>query len=455
MRLRAWIGAVLLAAWLVGGVILPPGVAHAQDDRPVVVLLRLEGQLTAEMETYLQRGFSMADELNAACVVIELNTPGGSVALMEQIIADIRNYNRPVIVYVSPRGAMAGSAGTLITLAGHLSAMAPETLIGAASPVGSQGEDIGDTMEAKVKQVMKASARNLTASRSLAAQTLAEDMIDKATAVTVDQALKIGLIDIKAVDLSDLLTQADGRVVLVLDQERTLSTLNAQVEEVPENFIDQALRFLTNPNLVFILLVAGVQAILIELSSPGGWVAGFAGVVMLLLAIYGMGFLPVNWFGMLFIVIAFILFAMDVRSPTHGALTAAGIGALVAGALILFNSVRVPGFEGVSVPLVITTALVVGMSFSMLVAIGLRAQKTPVQMGSATMIGKKGVIRSAGKRMQVQVAGELWTAVALTKEPSEELDQQSTLMVGDYVRVAKIDGLRLMVEKVEEDGTDA
>ncbi|HZU87567.1 MAG TPA: ATP-dependent Clp protease proteolytic subunit, partial [Anaerolineaceae bacterium] len=382
IKLRAWFGVLLIAAWLFGGLLLPPAAVHAQEDRPVVVVMRLEGALTPVMETYLQRGFDLADDLNAELVVIELSTPGGSVDLMDRIIQRIRNYDRPVIVYVSPRGAMAGSAGTLITLAGHLSAMAPETLIGAASPVGSQGEDIGETMETKIKEVMKALARNLTAGRPLAAQFLAEDMIDKAKAVTVDQALQIGLIDIKAVDLQDLLAQANGRVVLVMDQERTLNTTDARVEDVPQNFVDQLLLFLTNPNLVFILLAVGVQAILIELSSPGGWVAGFTGAVMLLLAVYGLGLLPVNWFGLVFVAMAFVLFALDVKAPTHGALTAAGIGSLIAGALILFNSVRVPGFEGVSVPLVILTALVMGASFSVIVAIGVRAKKTPVQMGS-------------------------------------------------------------------------
>jgi membrane-bound serine protease (ClpP class) len=439
-KIRAWSSLLFVTAWLLAGLWLPASAAHAGDDRPVVVVMRLEGALTPVMETYLQRGFDLADDLDADLVVIELSTPGGSIDLMDRIVQSIRNFHRPVVVYVTPRGAMAGSAGTLITLSGHLSAMAPETLIGAASPVGSEGEDVGETMETKVKEVMKATARNLTAKRPVEAQRLAEAMIEEARAVTVDQALEIGLIDIKADDLQDLLAQVNGRTVIVLDQPQILHTLNAQVEEVPQNFIDEVLSFLTNPNLVFLLLAVGVQAILIELSSPGGWVAGFTGAVMLLLAVYGLGILPVNWFGMTFVVIAFVLFVLDVKAPTYGALTAAGVGSFIAGSLILFNSVRVPGFEGVSVPLVILTGLVIGGSFSIIVSIGVRAQRIPVQMGSKSLVGKEGVVRSSGKRMQVQVAGELWTAVAEDEYPT-----------GTRVRVAKMDGLRLVVEKADEE----
>ncbi|MEM5774891.1 MAG: hypothetical protein AAGU05_07795, partial [Anaerolineaceae bacterium] len=225
--------------------------------------------------------------------------------------------------------------------------MAPETTIGAASPVGSEGEDIGETMEAKVKEILKASVRGLTKNRSEEAIRLAEETIENARAVTVDEALEVGLVDFKAANVQDLLNQLHGHQVLINDDPVTLSTRNAQVVDVGNTFIEELLLLLVNPNLVFLLLAIGVQAILIEISSPGGWGAGFIGVVCILLAVYGIGVLPVNWFGILFLVAAFVLFILDIKAPTHGALTVAGAASFIVGALVLFNSTTLPGFPRV------------------------------------------------------------------------------------------------------------
>ncbi len=173
----------------------------------------------------------------------------------------------------------------------------------------------------------------------------------------MDEALAAGLIDIKANDLDDLLTQLDGRQVTLADGTRTLLTAGAHVEEQANTFIEQLLGILTNSNVVLILMTIGVQAILIELSSPGGWVAGFLGFVCLALGIYGLGYLPVNWFGIVFLVMAFVLFIVDIKAPTHGGLTIAGVASFIVGALVLFNSPQVPEFQRVSVPLVIILAV--------------------------------------------------------------------------------------------------
>ena len=272
---------------------------------------------------------------------------------------------------------MAASAGTILTLAGHVAAMAPETTIGAASPVGSQGEDIGQTMESKVKEILKASIRTLTTERPVEAQKLAEETVDTARAVTVDEALEVGLVDIKADDLEDLLEQLDGRKAVTSTGEVVLRTKGASVYEVQNTVIEQILQLLINPNLVFLLLSIGVQAILIEISSPGGWVAGTIGVACLLLAVYGLGILPVNWFGALFLVLAFVLFILDIKAPTHGALTITGAISFISGALILFNSARVPGFPAVSVPLVIGMGIFIAASFLAMLTFALRALKLP------------------------------------------------------------------------------
>ncbi|HLB64965.1 MAG TPA: ATP-dependent Clp protease proteolytic subunit, partial [Anaerolineales bacterium] len=328
----------------------PGGAARAQAG-PEVVLLRLRGPLTPAMAEYLDRGLTLAERDGALAVILQLDTPGGQIDLMTRMVQAIRASTVPVVVYVAPRGAIAGSAGTVITLAGHASAMAPETAIGAASPVGGQGEDLGETIEAKEKEILRATVRSLASRRSPEAIALAEATIEEARAASAEEALAIGLVDFMANDVEDLIAQLDGFTVYLASGPRTLQTSGAMVVEIPQTFIEQILQALTNPNIVFLLLSVGVQAVLIELSSPGGWVAGFIGFVCLALGAYGLGILPVNWFGLAFIIIAFVLFIVDIKAPTHGALTVAGVGSFILGALVLFNSPGTPEFQRVSVPL--------------------------------------------------------------------------------------------------------
>ncbi|WP_298010543.1 nodulation protein NfeD, partial [uncultured Anaerolinea sp.] len=305
-----WVRLVILVllAWGWLGTAAP---LYAQGDLPVVVTVRLEGPLNPIWQETLKRAMRTAEERGAEALILELDTPGGQIDVMNRLIQQIRNSPVPVVVYVSPAGAMAASAGAMLTLAGHAAAMAPETSIGAASPVGGQGEDIGETMESKVKEILKASARGLTLRRGESAVRLAEEMIENARAVSASEAVENGLVDLVAPDLPTLLRKLDGLSIEFGDSQRTLRTAGAVVVEVPLTFMEQVLVVLANPNLVFLLLSIGVQAILIELSSPGGWVAGFIGAVCVTLAVFGLGILPVNWFGIIFLVMAFILFVLD------------------------------------------------------------------------------------------------------------------------------------------------
>ena len=314
----------------------------AQTAAPHVLVLRAVGPLTPAMAEYLERGLATAERQGDEAVVLQLDTPGGSIDLMNRMVQAIRGSATPVIVYVSPRGAIAGSAGTVISLAGHALAMAPETAIGAASPVGPQGEDLGQTIEAKVKEILKATVRGLANRRGPEAVALAESAIESARAASAEEALQAGMIDVIADDVQALLTALDGFPVELASGAATLHTRGAQTSELLPSFIEQLLGALTNPNIVFLLLALGVQAILIELSSPGGWAAGFVGVSALALGAYGLGILPVNWFGLVFLGTSFVLFVLDLKAPTHGALTAAGLASFIVGALVLFNSPGTP-----------------------------------------------------------------------------------------------------------------
>src|SRR5215207_7353220 len=417
--------------------------ARAQTDTPLALVMNADGPIMPPMFEYIKRGIEVAERRNAEVLVIQLNTPGGSIETMLEIIRTIRASNVPVVVYVAPKNAIAGSAGAMITMAGHVSAMAPETSIGASSPINSSGENLNTTAETKAKEITKAAIRDYVRPRGEEALALAESMIDEAKAVTASEALEVNLIDFVADDIEDLLQALNEFTVQVGDETRTLNTNNVQTQPLNMSFIEQFLLMLTDPNIAFLLIAIGVQAVLIEISSPGGWVAGFIGVVCLTLAVYGMGVLPVNWFGLIFLLTAFVLFILDIKAPTHGALTTAGVASFIIGALVLFNSPGVPQFQRVSVPLVVSTGFVIGMFFMIMLVYALRALKVPVSAGIESLIGKTGTARTVveGGGGQVQLGSELWSAESV--DPSEPIGK------GDQVEVVQVKGLRLKVRKIK------
>ena len=431
---------ILLLACLVAFVLFVSPTAQAQAERPLVLVLQADGPVSPTMLEYLSRGVRTAERRNADLIVFQLDTPGGSILMMNRIVERILSSPVPVVVYVAPRGAMAGSAGTLITLAGHASAMAPETVIGAASPIGPQGEDLDQTIQAKEKEALKATVRALAERRPAEAVALAEATIETARAASAREAFEAGLVDFLADDIDDLLRQLDGFSVQLNGAERVLRTDDAQVIPFQPSLIEEILAVLANPNIVFLLIQIGVLAVLIEISSPGGWVAGFIGVVCLALAMYGLGVLPVNWFGLVFLVTAFVLFVLEIKTPTYGALTAAGAGSLIIGALVLFNSPGVPITMRVSPWLIVITSILTGAGFGLLVTYVVRAQKAPARTGAEAMIGQVGITRTAlSPRGTVHVGGQLWTAELA---PGEE-----PLPKGTRVEVIQADGFKLSVRK--------
>lgn len=416
----------------------------AQTNNPEAAILTIEGAISPAYAEYLERGLQAAALRQAEVVILQLNTPGGALDVMNRMVSAIRSSPVPVVVYVSPTNAMAGSAGTIITVAAHASAMAPDTTIGAASPISGEGTDLDETAQAKAKNMMKAIVRNYAEKRGPEAVQLAEATIDSAIAVTAQEALTVGLIDFIATDLDDLLKQFDGFTVTTATGERNLSTRQAVPRPIGLTLIEQLLVTLANPNITFLLLAIGVQAILIEISSPGGWVAGFIGVVCLALAVYGLGFLPVNWFGLLFLILAFVLFLLDIKAPTHGALTAAGVGSLIVGSLVLFNSPNVPDFQRVSVPLVIGTSIVIGALFFVVFMFALKAHHMPPAMGQETIVGRTGYVSTVlNPSGIVLIGGEHWTA-----ELSE--GENEDLQIGTRIEVVRLDGLKVYVRKLDQ-----
>lgn len=402
-----------------------------------VLVLSVDGPVTPAMVSYFERGIGQAERDGAEAIVVQLDTPGGQVDITMDIVQLFRSSQVPVIVYIMPSGAQAASAGTVITLAGHLAAMAPQTTLGAASPVGPSGEDLGETLERKVKEDLKATVRALAERRGEDAVAMAESAIEEAAAFNDSEALAAGLVDYVATDLQDLLDQVDGAKVAIGDTESVLGTSSAELVDLPMNPLEGLLHVVVNPTVVTILMAIGVQAILIELSSPGGWVAGFVGIVCLALGLYGLGILPVNWLGLLLVGVAFVLFILDIKAPTHGALTTAAILTLIAGFMVLFNYPGSPEWVQVSVWLIVAISLIIGAFFAFVLTKALRAHRQPPTTGMAALINAVAQVRRPlDPEGTVLVRGERWRAIS---------DDNSEIPAGARVRVVQVDGFCLRV----------
>jgi membrane-bound serine protease (ClpP class) len=408
-------------------------VANAQAGRQVLVM-EVTGPVTPVMLSYIERGIREAEGSGAEALIIQLNTPGGDVDLTKKIIQAIVASDVPVVVYVAPRGAYAASAGTFITLAGHVAAMSPNTSIGAASPVSSQGQDIPETLKSKIVNILQADIEGLATRRGEKAVEWARQAVSEAKAATAEEALNLGVIDFIATDVPDLLRQMDGFQVTLHGQEVTLNTKDAAIVELPMTAIERFLHTITNPNIAFILMTLGINGILFELASPGGYAAGVVGVICLLLAFYALGVLDVNYTGLLFIALAFILFVVDIKAPTHGVLTLGGIASFVLGSLILFNS----PIYAVSRSLVFSVALTTGAFFAFIVTKAVAIQRRIATTGVEAMVGALAIARTdLSPAGTVFLKGEWWKAEA----------EDPPIKAGEQVRVKSVEGFRLRVKR--------
>lgn len=418
--------------WIIAFILLLLGTNMTQAQEPTVLVAEANGAVTPVMLSYLERGIVLAEREEYEAMVVILDTPGGQVDITLNIVSAFLAAEVPVIVYVGPRGAQAASAGSIITMAGHASGMAPNTTIGAAAVVSGDGAEMDETLRLKVTEDLKAVVRGLTATRGEEATALAEAMIEQARAVNSTEALAAGLVDAVAVSVDDLLVQLDGREVIVGDTAVTLNTANARQELLEMSLFEQILGLLTNPVLVSILFVIGVQGILIELSNPGSIVPGIVGIVCLGLALYGVGQLPVNWLGLGLITLAFILFIAEIFTPTYGVLGVTGAVALLAGLLVLFNSPGTP--ESARIPVVWAVAISAGTAsfFLFIMTKAVAAQFRPPTTGSEAILGAKGPVRrpftsesdAPPYRGTVLIYGEIWQAVA-----DEPLQRDTTVGV--------------------------
>ncbi len=420
---------VFLFVVLICALLLSLPSARAQT--PSVLVLTFRGQLSGILVTYVENGIEHANTMGAEAVVILLDTPGGSIRLMDRLVQDIINAPLPVIVYVYPPGAHASSAGTFITLAAHIAAMAPNTTIGAASPVGPSGEEIPETLRKKVENTLVEDAEQLARRRGEKAAEWARRAVLEAAAADAEEALKLGLIDLIAEDVNDLLQKVDGRSVKGRFGTRTLHTAQARIVEYPLSPLEDFLNQIITPTLALLLITLGIQLIIAEFSQPGGYVAGITGTIALILGIYALGVLDANYTGLALILLAFVLFIVDIKAPTHGVLTAGGILSFIAGAALLFYQ----PFMTIPWASILGLAIFTAAFFAFVIAKVIRAQKRKPLTGMEALVGQIGEARTRLDPTGLVYVEGLWQAEAL----------DPPIPPGTPVEVVGYKGLRLYV----------
>lgn len=423
------------------GLAVAGGLPQAEESR--VQVLTFRGAVTPVLGQYIVDGIEAAQAVNAQAVILQLDTPGGSVEVTKRIVQDMLASPVPIVVYVAPSAAQAGSAGTFITLAGHVAAMAPGSSIGAASPVGGQGEDVGETMEAKVKNILSADIENLASRRGEAAVEWAVAAVQEAAAATADRALELGVIDFIATDVADLAEQMDGFVVRVQGEEVTLRTAGALAQRLDLNPIQEFLNFITNPSVATILLTLGSVGLIAEIYNPGTFVPGTIGLISLLLGLYALGQLDANFAGLALVVLGILLFLAEAFTPTFGALALGGAAAFIFGSALLFDA------PGLAVPWATILSMTALMGAFTVFAGGkaLAAQRRHPTTGREALIGSAATVRTPfdeSGRGTVLTAGELWNA---------QLAQGSGVPVaGDRVTIEGRQGYTLVVRAAERPG---
>src|SRR5712692_4389499 len=426
--------AALLAALLF---LAPAATAAASGQVEVISLHAAINPITAN---YVVRGLQQAQQDGAAAAVIEMDTPGGLDSAMRQIVRTMTGSSVPVVVYVAPSGARAGSAGVFITMASDVAVMAPNTNIGAAHPVFLQGgpgqSDQPQAVEAtKVLNDSVAYIRSLAESHGRNAD-WAEQAVRESVSVSNQQAVEQHIVELQAGNLADLLAKLDGRSVKRPDGTiLTLRTAGASAQRVELSPFEELMSYLADPTLAYLLMLVGVYGMIFELSTPGAILPGVLGGLALILGLLSLGSLPVNYAGLALMLFSFLLFVADVKMPTHGILTAGGVLSFLLGSLALFNT----GSTGlaISVPLIIGVTVVTASFFAVIIRIGLRARKARPVTGVGELVGKVGEVRSDLKpEGRILVNGEWWKASS--EEPLE---------AGTKVEVVDVRGLILLVKR--------
>lgn len=435
---RGWVPCVSPPLLFATGLLLLATLLRADSSptsrRPVVVEIDLDNIVEPITAEYVERGIEHANQIQAAAVILELSTPGGLESSMRDIVKTVISSRVPIITYVAPSGSRAASAGFFILLAGDVAAMAPGTNTGAAHPVLMNGADIGKTLGEKIENDAAAYIRSIADKRGRNVQ-LAEAGVRQSKSFTEKEALQNHLIDLVADSPQELLSRLDGRTVKRFEGgTATLHLQNAKIEPYVMTSRQRFLSRIADPNIAFILGALGVLCLYLEFTHPGMVLPGVGGAIAVILALYAFHLLPINYTGVALIILAFILFALEVKVSSHGVLAVGGIIAMIIGSLILVQS-PLPGAQihfgtslSVTIPIAVITII--------LVRVALEAQKRKAVTGADGLVDAVGIANTdLSPEGQVLIRGELWKARAGRAVPS-----------GSRIRVRKVEGLTLEVE---------
>jgi len=401
-----------------------------------VDVIRINDAITPAVADFISKSIEQATKNRAECLVIEMDTPGGLDMSMRDIIKDIMNADLPVIVYVAPSGARAASAGVFITLAADIAAMAPGTNIGAAHPVAVGGGKMDRTMTDKVVNDAVAYIQSIAEKKGRNVKWAAQ-AVRESVSIPEKEALRIKIIDLIAKDLNDLLEKIDGKTVEKPRGTIKLATKGLRTNVMEMGFRQRFLAVLSNPNIAYILMMIGLVGLYFELSNPGAIFPGVIGGICLILAFFAFRTLPVNYAGVLLILLGVFLFIAEIKVASYGLLTVGGLVSLALGSIMLFES-PIPALRA-SLTVIIPTVLFTGAFFIFAVTMAIKAQLAKPATGSEGLVGETGVAQSRiSPEGKVFIHGEFWNAYA-----------DEVIEAGEKIRVLKTEGLKVKVEKLK------
>lgn len=381
--------------------------AHAQK----VISIDVTESINPASAEFIENSIEKAANKKATCIIIRLNTPGGLLTSTRDIVRSIMNSAVPVVVYIAPSGARAGSAGVFITMSAHVAAMAPGTNIGAAHPVSLQGKADG-IMNEKSTNDAAAFIRSIAEKRNRNV-IWAEDAVRTSAALSESEALSQNVINLLADNEQQLLEKINGLHIQTANGEHVLRTSNAQVENVEMGFFLKVLSRISDPNIAYILMMLGFFGLIFELFNPGAIFPGIVGVICLILAFYTMSSLPVNYVSVALIVFGIILYLLEIKIVSHGMLAIGGTVSVLLGSMFLFRTTSTDSVMSLSWAVIISTTLITFLFFVFVVGMGLRAQKLKPVSGNNALIGKRGVaLTEIADTGMVSVLGEKWSAVS-------------------------------------------
>jgi membrane-bound serine protease (ClpP class) len=403
-----------------------------------VHVITVDATINPATADFIHQSIEQANEAGAECLIIKLNTPGGLLKSTRVIVSDLLTAKLPVIVYVAPAGAQSASAGSFITLAAHVAAMAPGTNIGAAHPVGMQGGEKDSIMNEKATNDAAAFIRTISEKRHRNVR-WAEDAVRKSISITESEALKDSVVDLIAASVRKLLEKVDGRSVDINGSSVILHTKDAEIIDIQMDWKFKILDILSDPNIAYIFFMLGVYGLLFELYNPGAIAPGVIGVISLILAFYSLHTLPINYAGLALIIVGIILFLLEIKITSYGLLTVGGVVSLLLGSIMLIRSESALEFVHLSWGIIIPTVLCTAAFFLFAIGMGIRAQRKKPTTGVEGIVGEVGeAITDLHPEGQVRIHGEIWKAAS----------SEGILPAGTKVKVEQVENLQLTVRRI-------